>query len=929
MPLRMACVLGLVAVLAFLGGAPAAAASFDLPPGSVAVQPPETPTEKKPAAGAPPGWEAHDLPAPIDRVAAGGGGRFLVLQPRGQDRLLIFDVRTGRVAGEVPLPELNVRFTAGLNKLFVLGMTSQVLRRWDLATQREELAVYLPLKGRPLNLAMGAGARGPLACVVFPEPTGGKPPLVLLDTQTLQPLPLKVTGTLGVPLDEVTFLRASADGKAFGVYPPSGRSAGISTATLAGHHLRLARHPGPVVLRVLPAGDGRTFFTPVGLRSPEGKPLAEGPGGVRDTVLVPAVQGNAYVAAAFEGKPGSPQADRCRLAVHVLGEARPALTLPPLDLPRGPGSDVLRPEGRIWLVPDARRLVVIPKGDRRLLWRRLDLDEAVGRAGFPRPVVTSQPPAEVFKGAELVYAVKARGGKGVVRVKLEAGPKGMSASPEGVVRWAVPRKTAEAEVAVVLSLRDEAGAERFHSFQLRLLNPPLPAVDWVHLPAPSAKPAPKADDPLAVKPAPLKKAKESRALSSAVADVVAGGGGRFLILHQPREQQLAVFDTSAARVVGTVPLAEAGARFAAGLEHLLVVLPEARLVQRWDLRTLKRDRSVPLPFKGKVEAVAMGSASRGPLLVGLNGGEPFGLAFLDVERLAPAAVKVPRANLDVESTWRFRAAAAGDVFYHWTVGQGAPPRLIRHTLRDGALQSSDLPLRGGAATEKFFAVPDEQARYVCTSGGRYPGFERSGMEEPTEWPGSLALPAVRGSYYFAVSMRSGAAAPRRRTYTHLSLRRLEADRVAATRSDLELPVLVGEVQPTPFPLTLDKRIWLIPEARLLVVIAQENDRLILQRLDPDAEAEEAGLDYLRLTSLSPPAAVRGKTWRFPLAGKSRRGGNQVRLEAGPVGMDLAPEGALTWEVPADSPTPVEVTLRLRDGTGQEVVERLTVPVRNP
>jgi len=46
-------------------------------------------------------------------------------------------------------------------------------------------------------------------------------------------------------------------------------------------------------------------------------------------------------------------------------------------------------------------------------------------------------------------------------------------------------------------------------------------------------------------------------------------------------------------------------------------------------------------------------------------------------------------------------------------------------------------------------------------------------------------------------------------------------------------------------------------------------------------------------------------------------------------MDLTPEGVLTWDVPALAPDPVPVTVRLRDGTGQEAVERFDVPVRSP
>src|SRR5947209_6246179 len=67
-----------------------------------------------------------------------------------------------------------------------------------------------------------------------------------------------------------------------------------------------------------------------------------------------------------------------------------------------------------------------------------------------------------------------------------------------------------------------------------------------------------------VKAAPLDAQTATVPLPSAVADVTAGGGGRYLILHLPRERKLAVFDCAAARVVRYLPVADDSIRFAAG-----------------------------------------------------------------------------------------------------------------------------------------------------------------------------------------------------------------------------------------------------------------------------------------------------------------------------------------------------------------------------
>src|SRR5205823_5623698 len=71
-----------------------------------------------------------------------------------------------------------------------------------------------------------------------------------------------------------------------------------------------------------------------------------------------------------------------------------------------------------------------------------------------------------------------------------------------------------------------------------------------------------------------------RPLPAPVEDLAVGGGGRYLILHLPRVHKLAVFDVSAAQVVHQIGLAEDNIKFAAGMDKLLVVMPNLGLVQR-------------------------------------------------------------------------------------------------------------------------------------------------------------------------------------------------------------------------------------------------------------------------------------------------------------------------------------------------------------
>src|SRR5262249_3351599 len=83
-------------------------------------------------------------------------------------------------------------------------------------------------------------------------------------------------------------------------------------------------------------------------------------------------------------------------------------------------------------------------------------------------------------------------------------------------------------------------------------------------------------------------------------------------------------------VVKYLPVADDGIKFAAGLDKLVVYLPGANVLQRWDLATLQREVTLPNPVSGTVDVVEMGSASRGPLLLGTTDDAGGGsLTFLD------------------------------------------------------------------------------------------------------------------------------------------------------------------------------------------------------------------------------------------------------------------------------------------------------------
>ena len=73
------------------------------------------------------------------------------------------------------------------------------------------------------------------------------------------------------------------------------------------------------------------------------------------------------------------------------------------------------------------------------------------------------------------------------------------------------------------------------------------------------------------------------------------------------------------------------------------------------------------------------------------------------------------------------------------------------------------------------------------------------------------------------------------------------------------------------------RVHFIPNARLLVTLPLTNDRVELRRFDVEEAMEQAGIDYLVVTSDPPAFAQRGKPFRYPLTVKSKKGDVKVRV----------------------------------------------------
>ncbi len=468
--------------------------------------------------------------------------------------------------------------------------------------------------------------------------------------------------------------------------------------------------------------------------------------------------------------------------------------------------------------------------------------------------------------------------------------------------------------------------------------PPMPFVPNPppgFVPAPAPKPARPIRFP-AVEPLPIEakhdvKDRRTLTLPGEVAAVCIGGGGRFVCFHFEKLRQIGIFDMTVARIAKYLPVTGDGIAMAAGMDRLVVYDRNADVFVRWNLRTFEKEATLSNPTGKPASRLLMGAASAGPLVLvpktdpnGWGGGET---AFVDPVSFKLYDVANPFKNTGRAPNWNAATISDDGQLIVGPIGWGSNGEFL--FFRPGNPPDSQTVPGIHAAT----ARPSSDGRFVYSVSTTHTA---SGTLVPAAGgiAAEVVVPSFQRNLVFRAFNRNtgpGGAFPP----FH--------DRAADEELDFKFYM---EGQPSPFvtwtrqvapvkanrynpnaTVTVDQRYFLVPDAKLLVILSSSNDKLFLHSFDVDEELEKSGIDYLFVAS-RPPAALFGKPFSYPIEVKSRKGGVKYKLESGPDGMKVAADGKLTWAVPRDA-EPASVLLTISDASGREVFHNFTLePVKD-
>jgi hypothetical protein len=407
------------------------------------------------------------LPAPATGVVHGGAGRYMLLHFESLKKVGLFDIESKRITHYFPAADDDTQIAAGLNHLLIASPNQGVIARYNLKTFERELTQAIPFTGKVQFMAMGSGSMGPAMVRVADGSSA-------LDSCHFEFLDLKTLDRVAVDWQQkphsvyrdFNLIRASSIGGKFTLM-------GIGPVAFNANQIKYSYQHDQS--GGIPSFDGSYYIGYNQIFNADMKPLGEPRNRNQGNTSVPAVMGNYYLNYAVERSFGSRNSVKKKVSakLFMFGDDRPLVTLTGMEPPmirdgNGYQNREIPADRRVMFVPRANVIVTLAETNDRLVLRRMNIDEALDESGVDYLIVMSTAPATGQLGENYKYQLDVKSKKGGLKFKVESGPEGMTISDKGTVNWLVPQNPDLADHKIIVSTKDSADQEVFHTFSIEL-----------------------------------------------------------------------------------------------------------------------------------------------------------------------------------------------------------------------------------------------------------------------------------------------------------------------------------------------------------------------------------------------------------------------------------------------------------------------------
>ncbi|WP_417388107.1 hypothetical protein [Gimesia sp.] len=855
------------------------------------------------------------LPAEYSDVVEGGGGRFLIFYLKKLKQMAIFDVSAARIVKYLPLDSEDVAFAASANKLLIVARDKAFIRRYDLFTFERELTKPLPEPDLFYRIAMGSASNGPFLL------RSGEDQLpkhwFLYDLATLEPNGLQVeTERFDVRGGPHLLLRASANGRVFTLRDLHNAASLVVDQNSANKFKNTYSGGYP-----FPSADGKTIYHNRRVFNSEMKPQSS----PFNWLGVPSSSGDFFLTRGDNEKSST-------LLIMQPGNPDPVLSVPEIGEPvYGEYYSLFKADetgNRLYFIQDAKTLIFLPASNTEIVLYRFDLERALEESGKDYFLVISQPPVSAERGAKFTYPLQVKAKPAQVKFKVNIGPEGMTVNPQGLVEWQVPRDLIEEQVDVVLSMTKPSGKEILQTFRLAIQGEQTatdsPAESVVTPESAELKTDTKYTALPTITPVPFKGDQKQINLPTPMTDLVTGGGGRYLIMYLKALKRLAVFDCSQGAIVKYLPVDSEDILFAASGYHLMVLLRDKMLIQRWNLSTLKRELTIPAPTTARIGGMVMGSASHGPLVLFCEPGPS--ILFLDPDTMQLLALEKERESDKNRSVYRgieprylpYAAASAnGQV-----IAVGETILVLKGNSYERRL-SPLLFYSSGVRKQKDYGMrPSTDGTQIYAPLNVYN--QQMIRDKNNRQSENLLIPATQPGFYLSLVghySRGGS------TGLALCLEGQSKPFTDLKEVDVSLNRIARDHVFSMSGMAYTKRYTLVPDAHLLIQIPTGDTSLVLHKVNPELLMKQNADHYLFVSSPSLSAAHLGQPWQHQIKVQPKQGGVNYQLSNGPEGMAVSPAGLVTWKPPKDfARLQVVALIFIEDQSGKSISHHLTVSI---
>jgi hypothetical protein len=412
------------------------------------------------------------VPAEVDEVIRAGRGDLLLLQMNSLAKLVVFDIKSEKITGYIPLGGSETLVAGTADSVVLLASDKNVLQRWTLKPLEKALTVASPLPGEIDGLAAGYAGSAPVLMMTREGPR-------FLNPSTLKLMEIKPDngGTWSPHPQYPIHVAASADGSTFAGWVPGVSPGGIRTLRLEGNKL-IGKYEHSSAGELIPSADGSLLFTGVGVYSSDLRPLDAK--NKQSMITFPTIHPAYYVGLTH----GQRVPVKRRTGGRLAGDGEPSVSLYStsertvlLTLEDVPGlgkPDPFAPHSslswyeRIVAHPAAKKLIIVDESRTLLHLLPLDVVKSLDEKGIDYLFVESLPITSASAGQRYEYAIKVLSKAGKVKFTLDSGPEKMTISSQGVLRWDVPQDFDEAKTSVIVSIEDGSKQSIFQSFAIYL-----------------------------------------------------------------------------------------------------------------------------------------------------------------------------------------------------------------------------------------------------------------------------------------------------------------------------------------------------------------------------------------------------------------------------------------------------------------------------